>query len=364
MKRNVLIILLIALTTFTGCYEMEPIENLSIIIGIGYDVQKEGQKKIVDPIEMFVFKGDGEVERLISPGIAETIYNTINDRQTVMSKKFLVGTEKLYLISREWAEYGIEDLLDTLVRNENRNEIAYVCITEGDTKHFFSMVPIDNTSMSEAISGILKFSYLANFFPKEVTIKELLFMYHQTGRRIILPYIVDDKGKPKIAGICVFDGAKLKHIIPLEEAFYINMIRSRKSDGYISIIKDNNPKICYTIKAKNYVNVEVDYDDKLIYTINITLKGNLKTDTIHNTAITAKEAKEIERTFEEYITEQLNKTIEKVQNKYKIDCFDITKYAAAKLGKHSPLLTDEEFQRAQINVKVKVILVDLGRSMK
>lgn len=45
MKRNVFIIILIAITTFTGCYEMEPIENLSIIIGIGYDVQKEGQKK-------------------------------------------------------------------------------------------------------------------------------------------------------------------------------------------------------------------------------------------------------------------------------------------------------------------------------
>ncbi|MCX7694833.1 MAG: hypothetical protein N2Z71_03865 [Caloramator sp.] len=343
---------------------MEPIENLSIIIGIGYDIEKDAKKKIVDPIEMFVFKGDGEVERLISPGVAETIYNTVNDRQTVMSKKFLVGTEKLYLISRERAEYGIEDLLETLIRDEGRNEVAYVAITEGETRHFFSMIPIDNTSISEAISGILKFSHLANFFPKEVTIKELLFMYNQTGRRIILPYIIDDNGKPKIAGICVFDGAKLKYTIPLEEAFYMNMIRSRKSDGYISILKENNPKICYSIKAKNFINVDVDYKDRLIYTINVTLKGSLKTDTIHNTALTANEAKEIEKAFEEYVTEELNKTIEKVQNKYKIDCFDITKYAAAKFGKHSPLLSDEEFQRAQINVKVKVILVDLGRSMK
>ncbi|WDC84446.1 Ger(x)C family spore germination C-terminal domain-containing protein [Caloramator sp. mosi_1] len=276
----------------------------------------------------------------------------------------MVGTEKLYLISKERAEYGIEDLLETIVRDETRNEIAYVAITEKETEHFFKMNPIDNTSVSEAISGILKFSNLANFFPKETTIKELLFMYNQTGRRIILPYLIDDNGKPKIYGICVFDGAKLKHIIPLEEAFYINMIRSRKSDGYISILKDNNPKICYSIKAKNFINVKVDYTDKLIYTINVTLKGTLKTDTINNNAITAKEVKEIERAFEEYVTEKLNKTIEKVQNKYRTDCLDITKYAAAKFGKHSPLLSDEEFQRAQIDVKVKVILVDLGRSMK
>ncbi|WDC84445.1 hypothetical protein PL321_01145 [Caloramator sp. mosi_1] len=88
MKRIILIIIIILIFTMTSCYEMEPLENLSIMIGIGYDIDKDSKNKIVDPIEMFVFKGDGEVERLISPGIAETIYNTINDRQTIMSKNF------------------------------------------------------------------------------------------------------------------------------------------------------------------------------------------------------------------------------------------------------------------------------------
>ncbi|GFR34719.1 Ger(x)C family spore germination protein [Thermobrachium celere] len=364
MKKILLIIFNILTLLFSSCYGMEPIENISIMIGIGYDIDKESNKKIVDSIEMFVFKGDGEIEHHISSGVAETIYNTVNDRQTIMSKKFVVGTEKLYLISEERAKYGIEDLLEVLIRDENRNELAYVAITEGRTDHFFKMIPIDNTSMSEAIAGILKFCYLANFFPREVNIKELLFMYNQSGRRIILPYIIDDNGKPKVAAICVFEGSKLKHKIPLEEAFYINMLRSRKSEGYISIIEDNNPKKCYTIKAKNFVNVSVEYKDTLIYNIDLTLKGALKADSIDNKPLTDEDAKKIEKAFEEYISKEIEKTIEKVQNNYKIDCFDITKYAAAKFGKHSPLLSDKEFQRAKINVKVKVILVDLGRSIK
>lgn len=359
-----LIILLTTSFNFYGCYEMEPLENLSVMIGIGYDYEEDKNKRIDDPIELIVFKGDREIKRFVSQGKAETIYNTVNDRQTIMSKKFLVGTEKIYLISKKRAEYGIEDLLDVLIRDNNRSELAYVTVTDGPVDEFFGLEPIDYNTSSEAIEGILKFCNVANFFPKDVNIFELLSMYNQSGRRIILPLLKNDNGKPKISGICVFEKAKLKYIIPLKEASYINMIRSRKSNGYISILKDNNNKLCYTVKATNFVDVNVDYKDKLIYNINVTLKCVLKADSINNKPLTAKEAKEIEKAFEEKVKADLAKTVADIQNKYKVDCFDITKYAAAKFGKHSPLLSDEEFQRAKINVDVKVKIVDLGRSIK
>ncbi|MCX7951668.1 MAG: Ger(x)C family spore germination protein [Clostridiales bacterium] len=366
MKRKLLpfIVLLLLTLMLNSCYSMEPLENLSVMIGIGYDYEENKDKRISDPIELIVFKGDREIKRFVSQGKAETIYNTVNDRQTIMSKKFLVGTEKVYLISKRRAEYGIEDLLDVLIRDNNRSELAYVTVTDGPVDEFFSLEPIDYNTSSEAIEGILKFCSLANFFPKDVNIFELLSMYNQTGRRIILPFIKNDNGIPKISGICVFDKAKLKYIIPLDEAFYINMLRSRKSNGYISVLKENNNKLCYTVKATNFVDVNVDYEDKLIYNINVTLKCVLKADSINNKPLSAKEAKEIEKALEEKVKAELTKTIDDVQNKYKVDCFDITKYAAAKFGKHSPLLSDEEFQRAKINVDVKVKIVDLGRSIK
>lgn len=365
MKRKIIIIILILLSLIlNGCYNMEPLENLSFMIGIGYDYEENKEKRISDPIELLVFKGNKEIDRFVSHGKAETIYNTVNDRQTIMSKKFIVGSEKVYLISKKRAEYGLEDLLDVLVRDANRSELAYVTITDGPVDEFFSIEPIDYNSSSEALEGILKFCNLANFFPKDVNIFELISMYNQSGRRIILPLLKNDNGLPTISGICIFDKAKLKYIIPLKDSFYINMLRSRKSDGYISVLKDNDNKQCYTIKAKNFIDVDVDYKDKLIYRINVTLKGILKADSINNKPLTAKEAKEIEKAFEEKVKSDLLETIDIVQNKYKIDCFDITKYAAAKFGKHSALLSDDEFQRAEINVDVKVKIVDLGRSIK
>lgn len=366
MKRKLFLFMVILSLTLmlNSCYNMEPLENLSVMIGIGYDLEEEKDKAIDDPIELIIFKGDREIDRFVSQGKAETIYDTVNDRQTIMSKKFVLGSEKVYLISKKRAEYGIEDLLDVLIRDNNRSELAFVTVTDGPVDEFFSLKPIDYTTSSEAIEGILKFCSLANFYPKDVNIFELLSMYNQTGRRIILPLLKNDNGIPKISGICVFDKAKLKYIIPLEEAFYINMIRSRKSNGYISVIKDNNNKLCYSIKAINSIDVDVDYKDKLIYNIAVTLKCILMADSINNKPLSAKEAKEIEKAFEEKVKAELAKTVDAVQNKYKIDCFDITKYAAAKFGKHSPLLSDEEFQRAKINFDVKVKIVDLGRSIK
>lgn len=343
MKKTFMLFLILVLLLSSGCFNMDPIENLSFMIGIGYDIDKQSKKPIVDPIELIVFKGNNEIDRTMSSGVGETIYNTVNDRQTIMSKKFIVGTEKLYLISEERARYGIEDLLEVLIRDEVRNELAFVGITDGDTSKYFNMEPIDNTSSSKAIAGLLKYCHLANFFPQNVTIYELLFMYNQSGRRIILPYIINDNGKPRIDGICVFDGAKMKHKIPLEEAFYINMLRS-KSDGYISIVKDNNPKICYTIKAKNLVDVSVDYDETLIYNINVTLKGILKADSIDNKTISAKEAKVIQQEFEKKVKEELEKIVYKVQNQYQLDCFDITKFTAAKFGKKVLYLAMKNFK--------------------
>lgn len=365
--KKILTILIISTTfsfTFSSCYNMEPLENLSVMIGIGYDYEEDKNKRIDDPIELIVFKGDREIERFVSQGKAETIYNTVNNRQTIMSKKFLVGTEKVYLISKKRAEYGIEDLLDVLVRDANRSELAYVTITDGPVDEFFSLEPVDYNTSSEAIEGILKFCSLANFFPKDVNIFELISMYNQTGRRIILPVLRNENGIPTISGICVFDKSKAKYFIPLKEAFYINMLRSRESSGYISVLKDNNNKLCYTVKATNFVDVAVDYKDKLIYNINVTLKCVLKADSINNRPLNAKDAKEIEKAFEEKVKAELMKTVDDVQNKYKIDCFDITKYAAAKFGKHSSLLSDDEFQKAKINIDVKVKIVDLGRSIK
>ncbi|PAB59137.1 Ger(x)C family spore germination protein [Anaeromicrobium sediminis] len=353
------IIIIISCIFLCSCYDEEPIENLSIVTGFGYDIEKNDMK-FVDPAEFLVIKTKEEAGSMVLVGEGSTMYSIVENRVTKQSKTIIFGTEIVYIISEERAKFGIKDVVDDLLRSPELNINAMIVICKGKCEDYFSLKPETGT-MSEQLFEMLKFSYEGNFYSKNNSVNDFLLMYHQQGRQVYLPYIEIINGKPQLTGAAVFNKDKMIKKISLKDTKLINLLRSSGGEGYIYISLDN-PLKYLDIQGENKIKVKVSTEDNhLKYDIFVNISADLKIDTLYEKELTRKQISKIEKLFEDKLQKDLNKEVKKIQEEYGVDCLDLGKYAIAKYGRDSGYDSYKYFSSAYINVHLKVNIKSIGR---
>ncbi|MBE6066536.1 MAG: Ger(x)C family spore germination protein [Clostridium lundense] len=362
MKRSIWLCLIIAITfMFSGCYDRYPQERLGIIVGLGYDLENNGIiVRYRDTSETFVFKGQQQIEHEVVTGPGKSIYSTQDELQSKSSRKWIIGSELVYLIGEERAEYGIKDIIDSMMRDADRRRGASVAICKQEAEKLLQLEPKAYSTMSEDIHGTLEFAWEESFFSKDIRISGVLEMYHQEAREILLPYLGIDENRVKVIGLALFDADKMITAVDLGEAKLINLLRNNGTKGHLSVnFPERNTYYEGYFTSNRKVKVSKE-EENLKYSINVTLRGNLKVNTVINKAITKKEVKEIQKDFEKVLKKDLEGEIKKVQQSYGVDWLDIGKYAVAKYGRLSDYGSNENFKNAQIDVNVKVKIDSIG----
>ncbi|WP_415803846.1 hypothetical protein [Hathewaya histolytica] len=223
---------------FSGCYNSEPIEKIAVIVGIVFQKDKKDNRKNHIYSEILSFdQGSNSIKGEYVEGSSFSLYEAFNLSNSKISKTRVLGDELLYLINEGKAKDGIDDILDTFLRNDDRNENAFVAVTTKDVKELSTSQPRTAT-LSEDLYNLLYFANKANFYAKDYSIAEILKMHHQKGREIILPVIDVQDGKQALSGLAIFKNTKLVSITDLKEARLINMIRNSGVSGYLNLLDD------------------------------------------------------------------------------------------------------------------------------
>lgn len=352
---------------FSGCYNMRAQEELGIVIGLGYDIENQGVGyKYRDTLETFTFKGERKIEHEALSGRSKSIYSTVNELQVQFNKKWILGTEIVYLISEERARYGIKDIIDGQIRDPMRRVIAAIAVSGEPARDVYKMNPTSASTMAEQIRGILNFTYVQNFFPTNNEASEALKMYYQEGRKIVIPYMEVKEERFQVAGLALFKEDKMIKKVSLDEARLMNILRNNDGSGYLSInTPESNEYYEAYFKNRNKLKVKVlKEDNHLKYDIFVTLIGDLKVDTIDKKLITKKEVKDIEKAFAEDLQKKLEIELGKMQKEYQTDWIDLGKYAAAKYGRQGNYDSDKAFCNAVINVHVNTKISSIGQKKK
>lgn len=362
MKRGIRLCFIILITLMiSGCYDRYPQEKLGIIVGLGYDVESDGLTvEYRDTSETFTFRGQQQIEHEAVTGPGKSIYSTQDELQAKFSRKWIIGSELIYIIGAERADYGIKDLIDAMMRDADRRRGASVAVSRQTAEQLLQLQPKAYSTISEDIHGTLEFAWEESFFSKDIRTADVLEMYHQEAREMVLPYLEIDKDRAKVTGLALFDGDKMITSVDLEEAKLINLLRNNKTKGHLSVNfpeKNNYYEGYFTTNRKVKVSKG---EDNLKYSINIKLRGNLKVNTIINKAITKKEVKEIESNFSKRVKRDLEDEVKKVQQAYGVDWLDLSKYAVAKYGRLSDYGSNENFKNAEIDVNVDVKIDSIG----
>ncbi|GFR35468.1 Ger(x)C family spore germination protein [Thermobrachium celere] len=364
MQRLKLFFIILLFLLFSSCYNRVSIEKLSVITGIGFDIG-EDKRKIENVAEYLIFRGQNEIDRGVSLEIGKTINEANDYRQLNLKKNYLLGTIRAYVISEERAKLGIKDILDTCIRDQERNLNTIMVVSKGRCREIFEQKPKEENTMADEIKELIEAAYSANFFTNNAGVKHLVNMYYQEGRNIIIPAIEKKDSTIRIAGIAVFDKDKLKKIIPIEEAVYVNLLRNSDVKGNIAIVMgDYNKAVDVECISKRKVKVD-KIGDKLKYTITLNIQGEIKLNTYSfGQQKDEKEViEEINSLLIKNLSEKLKETIEKAKNDFEIDVFDIQKYAVAKYGRTDAIVEKihEGFKDCEIEVVINSKIRSTGR---
>lgn len=367
-----------------SCYNMYPIENLGILLGIGYDMEYDDDKIVfVDPAEIPIINKENK-ESIVYTGKGNTIYQLVQNRMSKMPTKFTVGTEQISIISENRAKIGIKDIIDVIFRDTNSNLNCLIAVNKGKCKAYLDMNNKTDETNSMIIYDLLTFSHFANFFQEKVTVAELFKMYYQEGRKICVPYIDINNNKPEITGIALFDKDKMVFKVPINEAIYFNILKNSKGKGYLylsakedlsyfNIEEFNDYSLITTPSEQNYLEIYADskkdvkvsmIEGRLKYNINISISGVIMCNTLINQYIDKDTIGLLEEVFTKKIKEQLNKEVSKIQHVYQDDYLDLGQYAVAKYGRNSKYASKEYFERSIIEVEVNVTIKSVGRNSR
>ena len=359
---SILICVTIAAFFSYGLKQRQPVEDLDIISAIGQDIKINGTNiDYIVPFSVYLFEPQEKLESTLKIGTATNVGETRQTRQLGNDNKSVLGFEKIYVLSQEYAFYGISNTMDILFRNPYLNDTAYMMVCKGSALNMLNMKIKEYPSSGDFIEGLIRNAKNYNFFSNKYRVMDLFFTVDCEGCNLVLPYIeITDKGI-QVTGMALFKKDKMVTKISVDDLKSMNILRENDVKGILSIQKNPKEYINYYATSQKKVFCTKE-GNKYKFTININLKGDIISDTLHkNLQKSPEKNAEFNKTMAEYVKKTCNDFIIKMKNEYKVDCLNLGQVAAAKYGRHTGVDWNSIVCNSEIDVNVKVKVQKTGR---
>lgn len=334
----------------------EPIENLDIQSGVGYDLIKstDGEYEYSVPASFYIFNYNGNVSSKVYTGVATTLSGTREERQRKLNKKFIIGFEKIYVISEEAARNGINGIIDILYKSQWVNDNGFMMVCKGKAKDILEDKIEGYPSAADYLEGMAYSTKTYDFFSKEYSLLDVVQTLDAEGKNTVLPYFEIKEGQPEITGMAIFNKDKMVYKIGVEDMQLMNILRNKKGSGIIDLQKNYKNYIGFDTNSKRKVKC-IKEGEKYKFTINLSLSGNVITNELYPDL---KDNPDIQSKFEKemaaYVKKKCELFIGKMKSEYKMDMINLSQAAIAKYGRDTGTDWNKVIPESDIEVNVKV----------
>jgi len=359
----VTIIIIILYTINIIGVDIVPIEEVDVINGVSYDIQKMSPTnfKYVFPFSFSIFHLNGKRGNKVNIGEGITVGDSIQNRQRVMDKKFVQGLEKVFVISEKYAANGIRNILDERARSNEASDMAFGMVCKGNSEDILKAKIKGYASSSDYLQGLIDKAHQDNFFSQNYKIIDIFVRVDSEGRNVILPYVEIKEDTIEITGLAVFKKDKMIAKTDVEDGRLLNMLRENDVDGTLSLERNAKEYIDIHVSSKRKVKCE-KRGDKYRFTINLDMSGDIITNELYkDIKDSPEEKKEFENEISKKTEEKCRAFINKMQNEYKVDCLELGKKAASKYGRRKGIDWNEVICNSDIEVNVKVKVSRQGK---
>lgn len=363
LKFFLIVFSIIAMVSFfTSGINREPVEKLAIASAIGYDMEEGAQGIDVKSVSMaqYILRQNNENSRVITSK-GKTIAETREERQTKLDKRYLLGMERVYIISEKYARHGINDIIDGLFRNSEVRDAAMLCICKDKPENILKTKIDGYPSAGDFIEGLIKYSRELNFFPDNYKLIDTYVRLRAEGRNLVIPYIETKENTIQITGLALFNGEKMAEVLPLHEVKIHNMLRENSVKGVITLERDPHNYLNFYGRSKRKVKCYKE-GNSYKFVIDLKVTGDVILNEYEQKLINKPiKKKEIEYLLANNAEREAKLFLEKLKSEYKVDSLELGRVAAAKYGRDSGVDWNEIVSNSDIKVNVEVKIDRFGR---
>lgn len=355
-------LLLITIVYLNAGVDVAPVEEIDVVTGVGVDIEEKSKDNILYKVSISrqIFQEEKTLSDVVD-GNGKTLLSTREDRQKKSNKKFVLGLEKVIILSEEFARYSIRTFINTTFTNPHINDKTWLIVCNGKAIDMLKFKVFGYPSSSDYMEGIIKNAKHYNFFPENYKLVDSYVRIDAEGRELSVPYVEIKDGYVEITGMALFKKDKMVTKIGLEEARIMSILKEKHSHGILSILKNPKEYIDYLAKVKRKAKCNKT-GDKYEFTIDLDFAGDITCNELYGDFLKKpNENKKFQSDMEKEIEKMCYNFLEKMQKEYKVDCLELGRVAAAKYGRNPETDWNEIVSNSDIKVNVKVNINRYGR---
>lgn len=325
----IIIILLISMSIFTGCYDKIELENRGFVIAIGVDkFEKDDRFKVnisIPNMDVLGGKGGSEKSEFVKSSSNKTLYAALKKIDTSSSQKLNYGQAKVVILGEDLLKDSelFKETIDSLERNTELNRRIIVLATEGKAEDILK---------SELEGETLVGSFIANFYKNKSNKfgvafrKDLQSIISQLAitKDAIIPKVTKKEDTLEFGGASVIKNFKLVGWLNEEKVRGYLWVKGNAEDAHV--IADYDNTFIPLRVNKNHSKIKFDeVNGKVICSIRIQVGGTIEEFKFSDQSLKDKKVLEqLQNTYADIIKKEVENTFYEFQQTYKVDGFDFS----------------------------------------
>ncbi|SHM15919.1 spore germination protein KC [Caldanaerovirga acetigignens] len=366
-----LVMLIFAVLTISGCWDMVDIDRRFFVGNIGIDkAPVEGKIKVefTMPIVRKISGeggqgggGGGSTIATVST-LANSIHSASRQMSRRLSRRLFFEHTRVILIGEEAARDGIEGVVNFLSRNTEVNRRGRIMVVKGKAEDALKAKNEYETLLALYISNIFEnWNFCSRFV--EITIDDFLKKAYTTKGNVLLPRLTPGKTDVSIGGAAVVKKYKLVGWLDEDETLGVNFVLGKVRGGDLTFKKPgmDYPVVMSIVQISTKMElIEAGTYPKFKITPEI-LADIVETPV--DMKIDESALKKLEKDLEGKVNQIILKGVKKVQKEFQVDVLGFGEY----LYKYKPDVWEyykedweNVFPDAEIIVDTKATIRGIG----
>jgi len=382
LKSKIIIIYIIISFLLTGCWDGIDINRRAFVVSMGIDKFVFDETKddpnlntelsryritfSIPNLPKFVGQqGISEEPKFTRVSVGTTISNTYKALESRINKSIYFGHTKSLLFGQELLKDKIllKQTMDTLQRNPDFGKAIPVVAVEGSVEEALEVLPDTQPMVGIYIMELFDNNRENGGFFDEKSLGDLLQNFEEDKTGLIPRLSVGEKDL-KIEGAAVIkdyelqgwlDERQLKGLLWILKKDYRLEISAPYDDYYIAYnVSESNTKIEF-----------LGDNEEIICKVLVEVEGNIDEFILDENIFELETIRKLEKVIKKEIENEINYSLEAIQEKYKTDVIQIGKRLERKkpdVWKKVKDNWDEVFENMQFIVEAKVNIRRIGQS--
>jgi spore germination protein len=232
-RSKLFLLLACCMIIMTGCVEQKPLEKLGLITTAGYDLVGKDQIKGIVVVQKFDPMAQSATK--VISAISKTSKGLRQAENLKSNQKLVSGQLRSVVYSRELAERGIIQLVDTLNRDAAIGNMVYLTIADQTAGE---IMKIDQSKTNINLGTYIYTLIKQNVEGEQIispTLQEFNHNYYDIGKDPVLPILKIQGGDVVISGVGLFREDRLVDELKQSQLFFLKILVDKYKAGTLEM---------------------------------------------------------------------------------------------------------------------------------